>query len=87
MNDRDGPAQKFEQNRPHLRAVACRMPGSQSEAGVAGGVLSGIAALAAGAGPRTASNDLYHRMMLALIGVTFLILFLRKRMLIKMPCS
>jgi hypothetical protein len=50
-------------------------------------VLSGIAALAAGAGPRTASNDLYHRMMLALIAITVLILFLRKRMLIKMPCS
>ncbi len=33
-----------------------------------GGVLLGVAALAAGAGPRTASNDLYHRIMLLLIG-------------------
>jgi hypothetical protein len=41
-----------------------------------GGVLLGIAALAAGAGPRTASNDLYHRIMLLLIGASLLILFL-----------
>jgi hypothetical protein len=40
-----------------------------------GGVLLGIAALAAGAGPRTASNDLYHRIMLLLIGATVLVLF------------
>ncbi len=40
-----------------------------------GGVLLGIAALAAGAGPRTASNDLYHRMMLMLIAAAILILF------------
>lgn len=39
------------------------------------GVLLGIAALAAGAGPRTASNDLYHRMMLILIVAVILILF------------
>ena len=39
-----------------------------------GGVLLGLAALAVGAGPRTASNDLYHRMMLILIGVVILIL-------------
>jgi hypothetical protein len=39
-----------------------------------GGVLLGIAALASGAGPRTASNDLYHRIML-LIGAGLLILF------------
>src|SRR5229473_6152671 len=39
-----------------------------------GGVLLGIAALAAGAGPRTASNDLYHRIMLLLIGASVLIL-------------
>jgi len=39
------------------------------------GVLLGIAALAAGRGPRTASNDLYHRIMLALIGAGLLILF------------
>jgi len=41
-----------------------------------GGVLLGIAALAAGAGPRTVSNDLYHRMMLILIAAVTLILFL-----------
>lgn len=41
-----------------------------------GGVLLGIAALAVGAGPRTASNDLYHRMMLILIAAVILILFL-----------
>jgi hypothetical protein len=40
-----------------------------------GGVLLGIAALAAGAGPRTASNDLYHHIMLILIGAVVLILF------------
>jgi len=40
-----------------------------------GGVLLGIAALAVGAGPRTASNDLYHRIMLALIGASLVILF------------
>ncbi|HEV2731840.1 MAG TPA: hypothetical protein VGV15_17555 [Terriglobales bacterium] len=44
-----------------------------------GGVLLGIAALAVGAGPRTASNDLYHRMMLALIGAAVLILFFGRR--------
>src|SRR5260370_40392307 len=41
-----------------------------------GGVLLGIAALAAGAGPRTASNDLYHRIMLLLVGASVLILLL-----------
>jgi hypothetical protein len=40
-----------------------------------GGVLLGMAALAAGRGPRTASNDLYHRIMVALAGVALLILF------------
>src|SRR5215469_8288737 len=39
-----------------------------------GGVLLGIAALAAGRGPRTASNDLYHRIMLVLIAASLLIL-------------
>lgn len=39
------------------------------------GVLLGIASLAAGRGPRTASNDLYHRIMLALIGISLCILF------------
>jgi hypothetical protein len=40
-----------------------------------GGVLLGIAALAVGAGPRTASNDLYHRIMLVLIGASVVVLF------------
>jgi predicted permease len=40
-----------------------------------GGVLLGIAALAAGAGPRTATNDLYHQIMLLLIGASVVILF------------
>ena len=40
-----------------------------------GGVLLGMAALAAGRGPRTASNDLYHRIMLTLIGAGLLLLF------------
>ncbi len=40
----------------------------------AGGVLLGIGALALGAGPRTPSNDLYHRVMLALIALSLLIL-------------
>jgi hypothetical protein len=44
-----------------------------------GGVLLGIAALAAGAGPRTASNDLYHRIMLGLIGTALLLLFVQSR--------
>ena len=39
------------------------------------GVLLGMVALAVGAGPRTASNDLYHRIMLALIAASILILF------------
>jgi hypothetical protein len=42
------------------------------------GVLLGVVALAIGRGPRTASNDLYHRIMLGLIGVTLLLLFLRR---------
>ncbi len=40
-----------------------------------GGVLLGIVALAVGAGPRTASNDFYHRVMLLLIAASLLILF------------
>jgi len=43
------------------------------------GVLLGIAALAVGAGPRTASNDLYHRLMLVLIVAATLILFVQRR--------
>ena len=42
------------------------------------GVLLGIGALALGAGPRTESNDTYHRIMLALIGTAFVILLLRE---------
>jgi hypothetical protein len=41
-----------------------------------GGVVLGMASLAAGKGPRTASNDLYHRLMLALIVAGVVILFL-----------
>jgi hypothetical protein len=53
-----------------------------------GGVLLGIAALAAGAGPRTASNDLYHRIMLLLIDTSLLILFLgRSRFNQRRPSS
>jgi len=44
-----------------------------------GGVLLGMAALAAGAGPRTASNDLYHRIMLLLIGAALVLLFVLSR--------
>ena len=40
------------------------------------GVLLGKAALAAGRGPRTASNDLYHNLILVLIGVSIVLLFL-----------
>ncbi len=40
-----------------------------------GGVLLGMAALAVGAGPRTSTNDLYHRVMLVLIVGSLLILF------------
>jgi hypothetical protein len=38
------------------------------------GVLLGIVALAAGAGPRTASNDVYHGAMLILIGISLVLL-------------
>jgi hypothetical protein len=40
------------------------------------GVIIGMVALALGAGPRTASNDLYHRIMLALAGAAILVLLL-----------
>ena len=43
-----------------------------------GGVLLGMAALAAGRGPRTASNDFYHRIMLILIGANVLMLWLAR---------
>jgi hypothetical protein len=42
------------------------------------GVLLGIAALAAGRGPRTVSNDNLHRAMLTLIGVSFVALFVAR---------
>ena len=46
------------------------------------GVVLGIVALAVGAGPRTASNDLYHRIMLLLIAASLAVLFAaRSRML------
>ena len=38
------------------------------------GVAIGMVALAAGAGPRTVSNDLYHRIMLALAAASLVIL-------------
>jgi hypothetical protein len=40
------------------------------------GVIIGMVALAIGSGPRTASNDWYHRLMLALASVAILMLFL-----------
>ena len=43
-----------------------------------GGVLLGMAALAAGRGPRTASNDMYHHIMLALIVTAFLLIFVAR---------
>jgi hypothetical protein len=45
------------------------------------GVLLGIAALAAGAGPRTASNEVYHHIMLILIGASLAILFYARSIL------
>ena len=38
------------------------------------GVAIGMVSLAVGAGPRTASNDLYHRIMLALAAASLLVL-------------
>ena len=43
-----------------------------------GGVLSGMAALAAGRGPRTGSNDMYHHIMLALIVTALLLIFVAR---------
>ena len=40
------------------------------------GVTIGMVALAAGRGPRTASNDLYHRIMLALAAASLVVLFI-----------
>jgi len=43
------------------------------------GVVIGLVALAVGAGPRTVSNDLYHRLMLAAIGSSFVLLIMSRR--------
>jgi hypothetical protein len=40
------------------------------------GVATGMVALAVGAGPRTVSNDLYHRIMLALAAASLVVLLL-----------
>jgi hypothetical protein len=50
-----------------------------------GGVLLGMAALAAGKGPRTASNDLYHRSMLVLIAASVVILLLTRNSARSLP--
>lgn len=42
------------------------------------GVCLGMVALAHGRGPRTASNDLYHHIMLGLIGASLLLLLIGK---------
>jgi hypothetical protein len=42
------------------------------------GVLLGMVALAVGTGPRTASNDLYHRLMLILIALATVALFFQR---------
>ena len=42
------------------------------------GVALGVVALALGAGPRTASNDLYHRIMLVLIAAATAALVIRR---------
>ena len=42
------------------------------------GVIIGLVALAVDAGPRTASNDLYHRLMLLVIGVSFVLLLVSR---------
>jgi hypothetical protein len=48
-----------------------------------GGVLLGMAMLAAGRGPRTASNDFYHHVMMVLIGASLLMLFFTKSSLMR----
>lgn len=40
------------------------------------GVCLGMVALALGRGPRTATNDLYHHIMLAMIAASFLLLLI-----------
>jgi peptidoglycan/LPS O-acetylase OafA/YrhL len=44
------------------------------------GVIVGMVALALGAGPRTASNDLYHKMMLVMIAAALLIIAFSRRL-------
>jgi hypothetical protein len=48
-----------------------------------GGVLLGVASLAAGRGPRTASNDFYHHIMLILITASLFILFFARSALLR----
>lgn len=43
------------------------------------GVVLGMVALAVAAGPRTASNDLYHRIMLSLIAAAVIVLFFARQ--------
>jgi hypothetical protein len=57
------------------RSVAARRPALISNLVALAGVIIGLVALAVGAGPRTASNDLYHRIMLVLIGASFVLLY------------
>src|SRR5215467_4440076 len=61
-------------NRPQLSAGAPLISNLIALAGV----LLGMAALAAGRGPRTASNDLYHHIMLVLIAASMVCLVLAK---------
>jgi len=42
------------------------------------GVIIGLVALAVGAGPRTDSNDLYHRLMLVGIALSFVLLLVSR---------
>jgi hypothetical protein len=60
------------------RAPAARRATIISNLIALAGVIIGVVALAVGAGPRTATNDLYHRLMLAAIGVSFLLLFVSR---------
>ncbi len=63
-----GAALLFRQKRARLAAII-------THAVAISGVLLGIAALALGAGPHTASNDLYHRTVLVFLaaGLFFLL--------------
>jgi hypothetical protein len=44
------------------------------------GVVIGLVALALGAGPRTATNDLYHKIMLVLIAAALLLIWSSRRL-------